>query len=96
MSEDSRWFEIWDTIFPHIVRPSSAFYTGERDVAVCAFRKFWRENGEQLVTDFLKTRACQSYSMEIEETTLQTIYDLVEEDVVDRILDDSGEEKGRR
>jgi hypothetical protein len=62
MSEHPRWFKIWDIIFPHIARPSSAFYAGERDLAVCAFRKFWRQNGEQLLTDFLKTKAYQSYS----------------------------------
>ncbi|KAH8743139.1 hypothetical protein F5883DRAFT_441332, partial [Diaporthe sp. PMI_573] len=69
MSEDSRWFVIWDIIFPRIARPSSAFYTGERDVAVCAFREFWRENGEQLVTEFLETKACQSFCIQNEERT---------------------------
>lgn len=86
LSEDLRWFQIWDIIFPHVERPSSAFYTGEREVSVCAFRQFWMQSGEVIVAAFLEKEECQSYSIQNEERKLRDIYDLVEEKVVDRIF----------
>ncbi|KAH8760498.1 hypothetical protein F5883DRAFT_140758 [Diaporthe sp. PMI_573] len=88
MPEDSRWFQIWDIIYPNIARPSSTFYTSERELRVCAFRQLWMQSGEELVAAFLETKECQSYSIQNEERNLRTIYDLVEENVVDRIFDD--------
>ncbi|KAH8743438.1 hypothetical protein F5883DRAFT_477078, partial [Diaporthe sp. PMI_573] len=89
-SEDSRWFKIWDIIFPRIARPSSGSYTAQRDVAVCDFRKSWRENGKQLVAEFLDTEACQGYSIRNKGSALRTIYDLVRDKVVDRIFHELG------
>lgn len=91
LSDDLRWFQIWDIIFPHVDRPSSAFYTGEREVSVCAFRQFWMQSGEEIVAAFLKKEKCQSYSIRNEERKLRNIYDLVEERVVDRIFIDSSD-----
>lgn len=86
MSEDLRWFQIWDIIFPHIERPSSTFYTGEREMNVSAFRRFWMQSGEEIVAAFLEKKECQSYSIRNEERKLRAIYDLVVEQVVDRIF----------
>lgn len=91
LSEDLRWFQIWDTIFPHVERPSSAFYTGEREVSVCAFRQFWIQSGEEIVAAFLEKEKCQSYSIRNEERMLRDIYDLVEDRVADRIFIDSSD-----
>lgn len=91
LSDDLRWFQIWDIIFPQVERPSSAFYTGEREVSVCAFRQFWMQSGEQIVAAFLEKEKCQSYSIQNEERKLRDIYDLVEERVVDRIFIDSSD-----
>ena len=90
MSNDFRWFQIWDIIFPQIERPSSPFYTGERELRVCAFRQFWMQTGEEFIAEFLEKKECQSYSIQHEERQLQAIYDLVVENVVDRIFDDFG------
>jgi hypothetical protein len=92
ISEELRWFDVWDIIFPRTARPGSAFYTGEREVAVCAFRKSWRADGEQLVAEFLETKSCRSYSIPNEERTLRKIHELVEENVVGRIFDGFGDE----
>lgn len=86
LSEDLRWFQIWDTVFPQVERPSSAFYTGEREVSVCAFRQFWLQSGEEAVAAFLEKEECQSYSIRNEERKLRAIYDDVVEKVVDRIF----------
>lgn len=87
ISEESRWIQIWEIIFPHITRPPSAFYTSERDVDVCAFRQYWVENGEKVVADFLEAKEYKSYDLQNEERDLRTIYDLVMENVVDKIFD---------
>lgn len=91
LSEDLWWFQIWETVFPHVERPSSAFYTGEREVSVCAFRQFWMQSGEELVAAFLEKEECQSYSIRNEERKLRAIYDDVVEKVVDRIFADFGD-----
>lgn len=88
MSEESRWFQIWSIVFPHIEPPSSAFYAGDREVSVCAFRSFWMQRGEEMVAAFLEKKDCQSYNIKNEERELQAIYDLVMEIVVDKIFND--------
>lgn len=88
LSEESRWFQIWSIIFPRVEPPSSAFYTGDREVSVCAFRSFWMQRGEEMVAAFLEKKDCQSYNIKNEERELQAIYDLVMEIVVDKIFDD--------
>ncbi|KAH8756057.1 hypothetical protein F5883DRAFT_570130 [Diaporthe sp. PMI_573] len=67
LSEDLRWFHIWDVIFPDVERPSSAFYVGDREVSVCAFRQFWMQNGEETVTGFLEQRGYQDYGIRSED-----------------------------
>lgn len=88
LSEDLRWFQIWDILFPHVERPSSTFYTSEREVSVCAFRQFWMQGGEEVVAAFLEEKRCQNYGIRDEERKLRAIYDRVVEKVVDRIFAD--------
>ncbi|KAI3396474.1 hypothetical protein diail_12094 [Diaporthe ilicicola] len=87
-SEDLRWFHIWDTIFPRVVRPASPFYTGNRELSVCAFRRFWMQSGEDIVAGFLEEKQLRSYSIRNEERGLKALHDLVLESVVDRIFHD--------
>lgn len=93
--DDLRWFQIWDMIFPGVDRPSSTLYTGEREISVCSFRQFWMQSGEEIVAAFLEKKECQSYKIQNEERKLQEIYDLVVEEVVDRIFVDFGDLTGR-
>lgn len=86
LSEELRWFQIWDIIFPHIEHPPSAFYAGAREISVCAFRKFWMQSGQEIVADFLQKKECRSYSIQNEERELQAIYERVVENVVDEIF----------
>lgn len=86
LPDDLRWFQIWDMIFPHVDRPFSPVFTGEREVSVCFFRQFWMQSGEETVAAFLEKKQCQSYNIQNEERALQAIYDLVVEHVVDRIF----------
>lgn len=88
LPEELRWFQVWNIIFPEIEHPPSPFYTDERELSVCAFRQFWMQSGEDIVATFLQKRECQSYSIQNEERRLQAIYDLVVENVVDRIFVD--------
>lgn len=88
LSEDSRWFQLWDVVFPGTERPPSTFYTGEREASVSKFRQFWMQDGQEMVADFLEKKECQNYSIENEERKLQAIYDGVMEMVVDRIFVD--------
>ncbi|KAG8162625.1 hypothetical protein KVR01_007103 [Diaporthe batatas] len=91
LSEETQWFRIWETIFPQVARPASAFYTSQRDVSICAFRKFWQQSGEETVANFLEASNCRSYNLRNEERDLRTIYELVMERVVNRIFDDFGD-----
>lgn len=88
LPEEQRWFQIWDMIFPQNDRPRSAFYTNEREINVCAFQQFWMLSGKQTVAKFLKKKDSRSYSIRNEERKLKAIYDLVMENVVDRIFVD--------
>lgn len=94
LSEDSRWFQIWDITFPNTERPFSTFYTGEREVSVSTFRQFWMQDGQEIVSDFLERKKCQSYNIQNEERKLQAIYDGVMEMVVDRIFDNLSDPTG--
>lgn len=87
LSEDERWFQIWDIIFPGMERPPSTSYTGEQEVSVSKFRQFWMQDGQEMVANFLEKKDCQNYSIQNEERKLQAIYDRVMEMVVDRIFD---------
>lgn len=89
LSEESRWFQVWDIIFPQLEHPPSAFYTGERELSICAFRQFWMQRGEEIIAAFLQNKGCRRYSIQNEERELQAIFDLVAENVVDRIFFDS-------
>ncbi|KAJ0120904.1 Vegetative incompatibility protein HET-E-1 [Diaporthe amygdali] len=89
LSEEMRWFRIWDIIFPHIARPPSPFYTGQRELNVCAFRRFWMESGENIIADFLEKKESQSYNIRNEERELRALYNLVLQDVVCRIFAES-------
>lgn len=88
LSEELKWFQVWDIVFPHIERPLSAFYTGARELRICAFRQFWIQSGQETVAEFLQKKECRSYSIQNEERKLQAIYDLVMENVVDSIFFD--------
>lgn len=95
LSEELRWLQIWSIIFPRVEPPSSAFYTGDREVSVCAFRSFWMQRGEEIVAAFLEKKDCQSYNIKNEERELRAIYDLVMEIVVDKIFDDLNDTRGK-
>lgn len=88
LPDELHWFQVWDIIFPHIPHPPSAFYTGERELGVFSFRQFWIQSGEGIIAAFLQEKHCWSYSIQNEESKLQAIYDVVMDNVVDRIFVD--------
>jgi hypothetical protein len=52
--EEERWFELWDMLFPHSLRPASARSWTSHEREVESIKRFWRASGPVLVTRLLK------------------------------------------
>lgn len=91
-SETSQWLSIW-----HIVTsadgPNTAlekspvpYLTSEQELIVSALRDFWLLQGQVVMAVFLEGVGLRGYNVENEERNLNTLYQLVLNDMIDQLL----------
>ena len=55
LTEEGQWFMIWDTLFPKVERPFSAYIDSELSADLCLFREHWQNSGQEILLDVLKS-----------------------------------------
>lgn len=93
-SEVDQWFKIWHLIFPETDTPSSSpprvprtpYLAGKFEFAVCVARGYWAREGKQVIADFLEERSLRDYEVPDEERNLSALYQIVLDNVIDRLL----------
>lgn len=87
LSMESRWFAMWQTIFPHAEMPPSWLYTTEAELIVCALREFWSKHKHSIVESFLKSHVLQVHTLSDEGEVLEELYNTVLNEGIDKILE---------
>ncbi|KAH9892204.1 hypothetical protein F4778DRAFT_751237 [Xylariomycetidae sp. FL2044] len=85
-SEALQWFCVWEIVFPDTPWPTTPFLTGELESVVATTRAFWSKQGQLIVSDFMKAKDLQSYSVPNEERNLAALYSAILNRVVDDLV----------
>jgi len=80
---EDRWFAIWDAAFPGEERPSSPFLDGRAGSLAVLARRFWKEYGETMVSDFARRHNLLQWKTAGEERGLGLLYEAVLVDLID-------------
>jgi hypothetical protein len=74
---ESRWFRIWEILFPDQPRPDSAFLDSPLEKEVVALRSFWRDHGPSLIANELRKDNLLRWDVLQEEATLAALHSAV-------------------
>jgi hypothetical protein len=80
---DEAWFGVWDVTFPGLPRPASPFLDGRAGNLVALVRMFWKEHGEEMVSDFARQQNWLCWETAGEERGLRLLYGEVLDDLID-------------
>jgi hypothetical protein len=78
--------KIWSVVFSCTQPPPSPFSLSQQDVEVYKFRRFWEQDGENIIADVLAKHRLQQYDIEDEERKLDELYIVVANRAVDYML----------
>lgn len=84
-SKESQWYGIWDVVSPSGPRPLSPYYSNEEEFRIVALRRFWKENGPTIISDFLREKGLQGWEVEDEERSLDILFKIVLHDAIDQV-----------
>lgn len=85
-TDPKQWLNIWQIVFPGTQPPASPFSFSQREFNVYRLRRFWKKNGQNIISDVLRRHRLQDYSIENEERNLEALYCLVANRAVDEVL----------
>ncbi|KAK3381243.1 hypothetical protein B0H63DRAFT_198164 [Podospora didyma] len=83
LSEEQRWFRVWDIIFPGVPRPQSAYLSAPPEREAAALRRFWRRKGPELVASELEKRGLLRWDDAQEEASLAALHASVFKDMIE-------------
>ncbi|PKS11197.1 hypothetical protein jhhlp_002958 [Lomentospora prolificans] len=84
---EERWYALWDKLYHDKPRPPSPYLPDEVGLEISLMRDFWAEQGQLLVSGFLKSRDMLSWHMPAEERSLSALYYLVLDRLIDGLYD---------
>lgn len=85
-SQLRQWFEIWRVVFPCTEPPPGSCFFSRRELEVYELRRFWKINGEDIISDVLGQYRLQEHSMKNEERNLEALYSVAADHAVDDLL----------
>lgn len=56
LSEEDKWFAVWDVLFPGLPRPELAYMSSPAEKDLGRMRRFWQSKGPELVAGVLESR----------------------------------------
>lgn len=84
--QQKQWLKIWQIVFPNDDPPPSSFFFTKQELKVYGLRRFWSRAGEKIISDVLKQRGLQEWSIENEEQNLEVLYSIVSDRAADEVL----------
>lgn len=84
--QQRQWLKFWQIVFPNAHPPPSPFLFTKRELKVYELRRFWNRAGEKIISDVLKQRGLQEWSIENEERNLEALYSIVSDRAADEVL----------
>ncbi|KAK6857285.1 HET-domain-containing protein [Apiospora arundinis] len=91
-SDGSQWYSIWELVYPDTgvssprQAPATPYLTSELESVICVARKFWSQEGQVVVADFLAQRNLQGYRTPNEERSLAALYQITLDSMVDQLV----------
>lgn len=73
LAKSEQWFAIWDIVFPHHPRPSSAYVDPALSEDLCQFREYVQSRGSTMLVDELHANGFVSVSQEETGLHLQRV-----------------------
>jgi hypothetical protein len=96
LSQEEKWFAVWDVVFPEVPRPPQARLSAPLESDVCRLRDYWARQGRQVIAKFLEDRGLTNdYEMEDEERSLEALYIAVLNQMIDEMVAEPREPWGR-
>jgi hypothetical protein len=96
LSQEERWFAVWDVVFPDVPRPPQARLSTPLEYDVRRLRDYWARQGRQVIAKFLEDSGLTDYyEMEDEEQSLEALYIAVLNQMIDEMVAEPREPRGR-
>jgi hypothetical protein len=96
LSQEEKWFAVWDVVFPEVPRPPQARLSAPLESDVCRLRDYWARQGRQVIAKFLEDKGLTDYyEMEDEERSLEALYIAVLNQMIDEMAAEPREPWGR-
>lgn len=81
-----QWYQVWQVVFPHAQPFPWPCSFSSREFKVYELRRFWKRNGEGIISDVLREHQLQGYNIANEERNLKALFSLVADRAVDDLL----------
>lgn len=85
-NEETRWYYLWNVIFPESQKPQSAYTDNSIDKLCLIFQSFWRAKGQLVSAFLLKQKGFLEWESLDEERNLDSVYSLILTDVTNKYL----------
>ncbi len=74
LSEEEKWFLIWDIVFPGVPPPLSAYLSSQQEREAAGMRQFWDKAGPGIVAGFLEKQKLLRWTDLHEEADLAALH----------------------
>ncbi|KAH7122173.1 hypothetical protein B0J13DRAFT_567072 [Dactylonectria estremocensis] len=85
-SREAQWIEIWKNIFVGREHPPVSYFASNIELYIRSLRGFWTQNGEDVISDFLKSKDTKSSKIHANEQETMALHQMVLGRMVDGLI----------